>query len=443
MTRRHLRMTNIISKTLQIKDSNVIFNLDYVEEKDYKDIKSLFYFAKLTYKPSACPECGIKQCGSNIVKNGTRTSTLKLTKVSGLPAFLKLKKQRFFCKACRSSFTAKSSIVNAHCFITNRVKQLIADKAADTVTKKYIAKECNVSEHTVQRVIHDVANDIRQRPTDALPKHLSFDEFKSVSAVDASMSFICLDNVSHRLVDIVYDRRQSSLEDYFLRYSRETRNSVETICIDMFTPYMTLANKIFPQANIIIDRFHIVQALNRELNSCRVAKMNSVRYSNPRLYNKFKRYWKVLLAKEDNLHHQPYAYYRLFDWLTNTQGIATYLLDQDKVLAGTYRVVHDLRNALQCNDYQQFTYALSMANTHQISDGLKKVIRTLKKLSKHIQNTFQYKELTNGPVEGTNNKIKVLKRGAYGYRNYQNFRDRILLTTRLYIPEDKKIVQAA
>lgn len=215
------------------------------------------------------------------------------------------------------------------------------------------------------------------------------------------MSFICLDNVSHRLVDIVYDRRKSSLEDYFLRYSRQARNSVETICMDMYTPYITLANKLFPQANIIIDRFHIVQALNRELNNCRVAKMNIVRYANHRLHNKYKQYWKVLLAKEDKLHYQTYTYYCLFDWVTNTQGIANYLLNQDKVLAGRYRVVHDLRNALHCNRL----------------------------------------------VEGANNKIRVLKRGTYDDRNYHNFRDCILLTTllttRLYVPEDKKIVQAA
>ena len=436
-------MTNIISKTLQLKDQNIIFSLDMFEEKVHKGMKSLFYFAKLTYEPSACPECGIKKCGANIVKNGTRTSTLTLTKVSALPAFLKLKKQRFFCRECRSSFTAKSSIVNEHCFIANRVKQLIADKATGTITKKYIAEECNVSEHTVQRVIHDVASDIRQRPTDALPKHLSFDEFKSVSSVDASMSFICLDNTSHRLVDIVYDRRKSSLEDYFLRYSRQARNSVETICTDMYTPYISLATSLFPNAKVIIDRFHIVQALNRELNKCRVSKMNESRYSNPRLYNKYKRYWKVLMTKEDNLCYQTYSYHRLFDWYTNTQGIAAYLLDQDPLLRGTYRVVHDLRNALERHDWQRFEYTLNMAHTYNISNGLKKVIRTLKKLKQAIQNTFEYKGFTNGPVEGTNNKIKVLKRGAYGYRNYQNFRDRILLTTRLYIPADKKIIQAA
>ena len=65
MIGRHLRMTNIISKTLQLKDQNIIFSLDMVEEKVHRGLKSLFYFAKLTYEPLPCPECGIKKCGAN------------------------------------------------------------------------------------------------------------------------------------------------------------------------------------------------------------------------------------------------------------------------------------------------------------------------------------------------------------------------------------------
>ncbi|WP_392450424.1 transposase [Staphylococcus massiliensis] len=53
-------------------------------------------------------------------------------------------------------------------------------------------------------------------------------------------------------------------------------------------------------------------------------------------------------------------------------------------------------------------------------------------------NTLNHPMITNGPIEGINNKIKLLKRNAYGYRNYANFRDRILLMSRLYKLRQRK-----
>ncbi len=55
--------------------------------------------------------------------------------------------------------------------------------------------------------------------------------------------------------------------------------------IDMYEPYMTLIKEVFPNAQIIIDRFHIVQALNRALNMSRVKLMNTFKRSNRPLYN--------------------------------------------------------------------------------------------------------------------------------------------------------------
>ena len=59
----------------------------------------------------------------------------------------------------------------------------------------------------------------------------------------------------------------------------------------------------------------------------------------------------------------------------------------------------------------------------------------------YIQNTCEYPTRTNGPIEGINNKIKVLKRNAYGSRNYSHFRNRIILITKMFGPNQKGIKQ--
>ena len=54
-----------------------------------------------------------------------------------------------------------------------------------------------------------------------------------------------------------------------MRYPRKVRKKVKTICIDIYTPYMNMIREMFPKAEIIIDRFHMVQNINRELNKAR------------------------------------------------------------------------------------------------------------------------------------------------------------------------------
>ena len=94
------------------------------------------------------------------------------------------------------------------------------------------------------------------------------DEFKSVKNVTGKMSFIYAD-ASHRIVDVVADRKLKSLKDHFIAIL-ETKTKVKTVTIDMYEPYMSLIKQLFPNAKIIIDRFHIVQSLNRALNMSRV-----------------------------------------------------------------------------------------------------------------------------------------------------------------------------
>ena len=431
-------MTNIHDIVLQIKDKNVIWE-DKTEEVYFKKKKSLFFYATYTYCPDACPNCGCVNHDNSIVKNGTRTSRITLNQVSGLPAFLRLRKQRFFCRECSHSFTADTtSIVDRNGFISKNVKNEIKVKACDTVSETHIAKEMNVSVHTVRRVVNETADSLRIKPLNELPEHMCWDEFKSVTSAEASMSFAYCDAMTHQLVDVVQDRKMENLVRYFNQFPLETRLNIKTISIDMYVPYIEVIKHLFPKAKIIIDPFHIIQALNRELNKTRTRKMNQVHYKDRRLYNKLKRYWKLILKNRDELQSYNYKYYRLFDWLTHSQGIVDYLLQEVPTLKPQYETVHQLREAFQERDFNEFKEGLLTVNSKQLSDGLNRVLQTFKKLLPYIQNTCEYPTLSNGPIEGINNKIKVLKRNAYGYSSYSHFRNRILLMSKLFTPTTKK-----
>ena len=402
-------MNNILEATLQIKDKNIIWD-NNVQEK-IKNRKSLFYSATYTHKPEFCAVCGCVSQNNNIVKNGTKTSRITLCSVSGIPAYLNLRKQRFLCRECGSSFTADTSrIVEKYCHISKRLKNEIKAKISETVSETYIAKETNVSIHTVRRIIDDTARLLTIKPLHDLPEHLCFDEFKSVKSSDSNMSFIICDSTTHKLVDVVRDRKSYSLKQYFYRFEPKTRLKVKTISIDMYLPYIQLIKEMFLNAKIIIDPFHIVQALNRELNRTRVRIMNQHRY-------------------------------KLFESFITTKGIVDYILENNSSLKNDYEVVHSLRECIQDRDYIEFKETIEAATQLDLSPGLKRVLKTLITYLPYIQNTCEHPTRTNGPIEGINNKIKVLKRNAYGFRNYYHFRNRIILITKMFGPKQKGIKQ--
>src|SRR5699024_1068100 len=84
-----------------------------------------------------------------------------------------------------------------------------------------------------------------------------------------------------------------TIRNHFLRYPRKVRNRVKVITMDMFSPYYQLAKQIFPNAKIVLDRFHLVQHLSRAMNRVRIQIMNQFD-SKSQEYRALKRDWRLI-----------------------------------------------------------------------------------------------------------------------------------------------------
>ncbi|MEB7432807.1 transposase [Staphylococcus chromogenes] len=127
-----------------------------------------------------------------------------------------------------------------------------------------------------------------------------------------------------------------------------------------------------------------------------------------------------------------------FDTWHSQYSLVQFLLAFDEELKLTYEVGHHILEALKSNNIKQIQHVLHRSKNLDISKGIKRVIKTLINYLPYISNTVQNPHLTNGPIEGIYNKIKLIKRVSYGYRNFNNFRNRILIISRLYMSEYKK-----
>ena len=193
----------------------------------------------------------------------------------------------------------------------------------------------------------------------------------------------------------------------------------------MYSPYVSLIKVMFPNANIIIDKFHLINLISTSLNKTRIKVMKKDKKN----YNKLKRYWRLLLKSQDELDNTRWKKYWCFDKMMTQSDIVDYLINVNKELNETYEVYQSLLYSLKHNEYHLLETALNEQHSN-ISEYMKTSIKTLKIYLPHIKNTLS-NPYHNGFVEGNNNFIKVLKRIAFGFRSFRRFKARIMICKNL------------
>ena len=424
---------NYIRNLLNIKDQNITFDEDGIHDEFIKDKTCRIIDAHLSYIPTQCDKCGCSfESTDDYEKKGfDKGSYVVVPTIFKMTCFLFLKKQRILCHHCNHSFSLKTDLVNFKCRISNITKLSIVVDLTKKRSEKDISIDNNVSPNTVERIMNSYYNGVKLYKHH-LPKVLSFDEFKSVKGADGKMSFIMVDGENGKVIDVIQDRKLMSLLKYFNYYSRKARYMVKYIVIDMYSPYITLIQKMFPNAKIIIDKFHLTQLISRSLNKTRIMVMKNDKKN----YNKFKKYWKLILKARDELDFSHWKKFRCFDNLMTEVDVVDYLINSNEELKNTYQTYQDLLYAFQHNNYKVLKESLNN-DYGKISSYMVTSIKTLKKFSKYIKNTFKNK-YHNGYVEGTNNFIKVIKRIAFGFRNFSRFKARIMICKGLILPKKKE-----
>ena len=410
---------NYIIEMLELKDNNIKFYENCYYKQEIKGVTHKIFEGYLSYQPEYCDKCGIL-FDEDFEKHGFITSNIKIPDVSGYKTILKLHKQRYLCKHCNKAFTLKTNVVDYGCFISKNTKWKIAKDLKEKRSEKDIAIANNVSPNTVERVMDSYYNNVKLYK-DYLPEVLSFDEFKSVKSADGAMSFHMCDGKTGKTIDIVEDRRLNSLMRYFSYYTHKARKNVKFIVIDMYSPYISLIQKMFPNAEIIIDKFHLVNLISTSLNKTRINIMKNDKKN----YTKLKRYWRLLLKSQDELNNSKWKKWWCFDELMTQSGVVDYLINTNEQLKETYEIYQNILYSLKNNNYNQLEIILNNKND-KISNYMKTSIKTLKGYLPYIKNTLS-NSYHNGFIEGNNNFIKVLKRIAFGFRSFRRFKARIMI----------------
>lgn len=213
---------------------------------------------------------------------------------------------------------------------------------------------------------------------------------------------------------VAEDRTSESLAKFFKSLAPEVLLHIEAIAMDMWDPYIKAVTDYCPHVKIVFDQFHVIKAFNTIINQVRKSEYRQAADSSA--YLKKSKY--LLLKNAHNL--TPAELPRLHTILRRNKNLAAvYLLKEYLKRLWQYQYV---KSAVKFLDYW-----CQLAQESAIPE-LKKFVRMLLRYAYGIINHCCY-PISTARLEGINNKIKVLKRRAYGYHDIDYFKLKIMQAT--------------
>ena len=379
-----------------------IFGLqDLIIKKVETNEKEIHIYGQLERKPHKCPCCGAETAKIH----DYREQVIKDIPLYDKHVFIHLKKRRYRCD-CGKRFYESNQFLPRYYRRTNRLSAHILDRLRKLITFTDVGKEVNLSTTTVMRTFDLVSYAPRQLPT-----ALSIDEFKGNTNKEKYQCIIT-DPVNKIVLDILPNRYESYLTKYFLSFDKNERDKITTFVSDMWKPYSSVATKLFKNAEQVVDKYHWIRQVFWAFDGVRkdVQKKLGKDY---RIY--FKHSKKLLFKRFSELNDEQKQRVNVMLALSPTLYTAHFYKE-------------DFLKILDCKDRVSAKSALSEWINCAFDCGIerfKKCAQTMINWISGILNSFST-PVTNGFTEGCNNKIKVLKRIAFGFKNFHRFRNRIL-----------------
>ena len=321
--------------------------------------------------------------------------------------FIYYRKRRYVCPNCDKRFYEKNSFLPKRSRKTNRLSAFIIDQLKEKQSIKDVARLSNVSSHTVSSFLPSLAVTASH-----LPEVLCIDEFRGNSG-NFKYQVSLIDGNTHKPIDIVECRHKHYLFSYFNKFSLEEREKVKFVVMDLWQPYKDLAEHFFPRAKIVADRFHYARYIVQAVDTVR-KQVQSKLLPEERKYFKHSR--KLLLSKYSNLKEEQ------------QKELNYILINYSEELRRVYNEKEELLNIIHSTDKDKIDKLNRWVRYNLDSNYrvLKECATTYSNWIIEIRNSLTV-PYSNGVMEGYNNKIKVLKRVAFGFRNFTNFKARILL----------------
>jgi transposase len=395
-----------------------LLKLDGITVEDYDDLgEELVLTVEAETNSAICPRCG--QTSKNTHENHYHLA--RDLNFGERQVWLKYNRRQFKCRECKKPFSEKLEFIGERRRTTDRFGEMIVKQVIHSDTHN-VAKNHGLTDDEVWSMVEYVSQKKWLLELSGL-KRLGIDEI-AMKKGQGNYITVLVDLDKKELIDVVKSRQHKDIKEVLKGWDSEVLSQIEEVSIDMSGNYRSLVEKMLPNAEIVADRFHVTKLLGDELNRARNQEKKAIN----QLEDQDKQ--EKLKAVLSN---SKYALLKPEKNLTDTQKLK---LDEIKKALPRLAEMHQQKEALR----DIFETAKSG------TDGMLKIAAWMKKSQEifkdsvgtigrwfgEITNYFESRT-TSGAVEGINNKLKLIKRSGYGFRNFDNFRLRCLICWRLSI----------
>lgn len=346
------------------------------------------------------PRC--HECGSpgQVHSRGLRRIIRDLN-VGPAQTFLQVGYRRVWCPRCRWAKVEQLSFADCSKRITHRLARYIYE-LCKVMTVQDVARHLDLDPKTVKGVDkHFLEQEFGQTRYDGL-RLLAIDEI-SIHKGQHYMTVV-LDYTTGRVVWMGEGRNLETLDAFFAGMSDAEKGAIEAVTLDMWEPFINRVRHHCPQAKIVFDLFHVVQAFGNVIDAVRREEVHKSKTRTDQCFVKGSRY--VLLKNRENL--RPDERVRLRDLLrVNERLSSVYVLKDQLKMIYRYRRRAWAKKALD----QWCARAADVEHP-----AMRRFIGRLRFFEYGILNHCEY-PIGTSSLEGANNKIKVIKRKAYGFHD--------------------------
>jgi len=282
-----------------------------------------------------------------------------------------------------------------------------------TGTCKAVAKRESLSHSTVKEIFNSVAV-LKKSSTAVVGKTrvLGIDE---ISLKKRHKEFVLvISDISRKcILTVLPDREKKTLVNWIESLGPQKRKAIRFVSIDMWAPYYQAARSSLPHAKVVVDRFHVMKQLNTRLTQLRT---NYQKQCDPEIQKVLKGSRWILVRNRCELSSEQEAQLnQIFKLCPDLRRL--YLLKEE------FRTIFE---KVKCREKAARFLDAWMLKVKRTGDKyLTKFLTTLRNWRDQILNYF-IERITNGFVEGVNNALRMTIRIAFGYRNFGNFKLRVL-----------------
>jgi len=359
----------------------------------------IFIFLKRTHKKGKCPSCGRR----NRLSKEFYKRTVRDLGVGPKDCYITFFENKLRCKCGFRGFE-ELDFVRPYSRCTKRFEEfvyLLCQKMALTDVCKVMkidwktARE--IDQYYTMRNLESLDN--------IYPKRIGIDEIAYLKG--HKYLTIIRDLDLNKVIWVGLDRKEQTLDMFFEELGLEKQKHILLAVVDMWDPYIASLTNYCPNVRIVYDKFHIIKIINQALDDVRKKEF-------AKTDNKQRKEWKkkrfLILKRNKNLNDKQ-------------KETLNELMNQNEILYQAYLLKEQISDIMDEPEVSTAITRLEEWLKNVINAGIDPITKAAKVLFRHLDGILYYLEyrVTNAGSEGFNNKINIIKRRAYGYKDIGYF----------------------